>query len=254
VPFDDEDEALMRAFATSAAIAVVTADSVERSRLRTAIAAAEAERGRWARELHDETLQALGSLLVLLGGAAAAGDDTQLRAAVGEAVERVADEVANLRSIIAELRPAALDELGLGPALRALARRAAGGAGLEAAVDVGAIGENGNRLAGELETAVYRVAQEALANVTKHATATRVEMRLEVDGDALALTVADDGIGFDQESSSPRGFGLAGMRERVALAGGTLAVDGGSGGGTVLRATFPVGQPRSSSSSPRSSA
>ena len=253
--FGDEDETLLRAFASSAAIAVVTAESVEKSRLRTAIAAAEAERGRWARELHDETLQSLGGLLVLLASAESAGDDPQrLRQATALAVERVADEIASLRSIIAELRPAALDELGLVPALRALVRRTAGGAGLDADVDVSGIGEH-ERLAGALETAVYRVAQEALTNVARHADARRIALAVAGTGQEIRLTIADDGRGFDPAAPG-HGFGVAGMRERVTLAGGTLTIEPRAPG-TILRAVFPRVQPEDaegSASSPRSSA
>jgi signal transduction histidine kinase len=255
--FGDDDEMLLRAFASSAAIAVVTAESVEKSRLRTAIAAAEAERGRWARELHDETLQSLGGLLVLLASAESAGDDPErLRHATALAVERVADEIASLRSIIAELRPAALDELGLVPALRALVRRTAGGAGLDAEVDVAGLGEH-ERLAGPLETAVYRVAQEALTNVARHADARRIAVAVAATGQEIRLTIADDGRGFDPAAPG-QGFGVAGMRERVTLAGGTLTI-APRAPGTVLRAVFPRVQPEDdagggSASSPRSSA
>ncbi|HET6508108.1 MAG TPA: GAF domain-containing sensor histidine kinase [Baekduia sp.] len=254
--FGSRDADLLRAFASSAAIAVVTAETVEKSRLRTAIEAAEAERGRWARELHDETLQSLGGLLVLLASAHD-GDEAQLRATTEQAVEHLADEIAGLRSIIAELRPAALDELGLAPALRALVRRAAGGAGLEAATYI-ALDED-TRPAPELETAVYRVAQEALTNVAKHAHASRVSVRLASDDGELVLTIADDGNGFDPTAPSP-GFGVAGMRERVGLVGGTLQIEP-SPDGTILRAAFADPSPAvlppppaTPSSSPRSSA
>jgi signal transduction histidine kinase len=251
--FAARDADLLRAFASSAAIAVVTAETVERSRLRTAIEAAEAERGRWARELHDETLQSLGGLLVLLASAQD-GDQARLRESTALAVERLTDEIANLRSIIAELRPAALDELGLAPALRALVRRLAGGAGLEADVEI-ALDEDA-RLPAELETAVYRVAQEALTNVAKHAGASRVDVELrEADG-GLVLRIADDGRGFDPSAPSA-GYGVAGMRERVGLLGGTLQIEP-SREGTVLRAAFAASPssppPATSSSSPRSKA
>jgi signal transduction histidine kinase len=247
--FDAQDEDLFRAFASSAAIAVVTAETVEKSRLRTAIEAAEAERGRWARELHDETLQSLGGLLVLLASSQD-DDEERLRGATGQAVDRLADEIANLRSIIAELRPAALDELGLGPALRALVRRVAGGAGLDAAAEI-ALDEDA-RLEPELETAVYRVAQEALTNVAKHANASRVGVELRESGGELVLTISDDGNGFDPSAPSP-GFGVAGMRERVELLGGTLQIEP-SPDGTVLRAAFAALAAPASSSSPRSKA
>jgi signal transduction histidine kinase len=258
--FGERDEEMLRGFAASAAIAVVTAQSVEVDRLRATVAAADAERARWARELHDETLQALGGLHVLLEGAAAGGSEAQLRAAVRTACERVGDEIAGLRALIAELRPAALDELGLGPALNGLVRRVAGAQGLEAVADVE--GLNGTRLAPDLETAVYRVAQEALTNVAKHAGAQRVALHLTEDDDSIGLEVTDDGAGFDvaaarrrgaHDGDLPPGFGLAGMRERVMLAGGALDIASAPGGGTTVRARFPL-QRATSSSSPRSSA
>jgi signal transduction histidine kinase len=258
--FCDRDEELLRGFASSAAIAVVTAQSVEVDRLRATVAAADAERARWARELHDETLQTLGGLHVLLEGAAAEGTEAQLRDAVRVACERVTDELAGLRALIAELRPAALDELGLGPALSGLARRVAGGQGLEVLADVEL---NGTRLAPDLETAVYRVAQEALSNVAKHARAEHVELRVTTDDDSIALAIRDDGDGFDVVAARGAatdlapGFGLAGMRERVLLAGGALDIASApGGGGTTVRARFPIAQDdgATSSSSPRSSA
>src|SRR5439155_24075646 len=132
------EEQVMRAFAASAATAVATARTVEEDRLRHSLQAAESERRRWARELHDETLQALGGLNVLLKSAVRSSDPDVLRSAIGDATEHVAREIENLRSIITELRPAALDELGLAPALSTLANRVASASGLEvhAAIDV----------------------------------------------------------------------------------------------------------------------
>jgi signal transduction histidine kinase len=245
--FDDDDEQVLRAFAASAATAVATARSVEDSRLRAALESAEAERGRWARELHDETLQALGALKVLLAGAARAEDPERSRAAAREAVEHVTREIANLRSIIADLRPASLDTLGLGPALETLARRVADDHGLD--VDA-TIELDEHRLDPDTETAVYRVAQEALTNIVKHARAARVELRVLRDGNHVVLRVRDDGTGFDPEAPVS-GFGVAGMRERALLAGGRLVVTP-SASGTLVEASFPVAQP--SASSPRSSA
>jgi signal transduction histidine kinase len=246
--FNDDDEQVLRAFAASAATAVATARSVEDSRLRAALESAEAERRRWARELHDETLQALGGLKVLLSGALRAEDPVRLHAAAHQAVDHVTREIENLRSIIAELRPAALDSLGLGPALASLAQRFAQRQGLEveAAVDL----DDHERLAPETETAVYRVAQEALTNVVKHAQAGQVAVEVRREGERIVLRVADDGVGFDPEAPTS-GFGMAGMHERATLAGGVLTVTP-SASGTVVEATFPAVQP--SASSPRSSA
>jgi signal transduction histidine kinase len=251
VVFDRDDEQLLRAFAASAATAVATARSVEQDRLRAALESAEAERRRWARELHDETLQALGGLKVTLSAAARSDDPQRVRGAIAATVEGLSREIDNLRAIITELRPASLDALGLVPALQTLVARVATTEGLE--VDSGLeLGDDGDaRLDPEIETAVYRVAQEALTNVVKHARATRVTVRLSRSADVVMLSVTDDGVGFDP-SEATGGFGLVGMRERVGLVGGSLTLDG-TQGGVRLEATFPVAA-RQPDSSPRSSA
>ena len=127
--FDDEDERLLGAFAASAATAVATGKSVEEQRLRESIEASEQERRRWARELHDETLQSLAGLRVGLS-AALRGSEQELRAAVESAVENVVEEIANLRTLIVELRPAALDEYGAAAAIESLAERTAARQGI----------------------------------------------------------------------------------------------------------------------------
>ena len=120
--FDREDERLLGAFAASAATAVATGKSVEEQRMRQSIEASEQERRRWARELHDETLQSLAGLRVGLSSAMRGSDD-DLRTAVETAVESVTEEIANLRALIVELRPAALDEYGAAAAIESLAER-----------------------------------------------------------------------------------------------------------------------------------
>jgi signal transduction histidine kinase len=231
--FDDEDQSLMRAFAASAATAVAIAQSVEQERLRQSIAAAEAERGRWARELHDETLQGLAALRLVLS-AGLAGDDEALRVAVSDAIAQIGDQVADLRSLIAELRPPTLDQLGLEPALDALVSRAAVTNGLESEFTYSLE----ERLPEELESTVYRILQEALTNVGKHARAERVAVEVGRDEDLLVLRVSDDGVGVSG-SGAGRGFGLIGMRERVELAGGDLELRSDAGG-TTVRAQIPL--------------
>jgi signal transduction histidine kinase len=231
--FDADDEQLMLAFAASAATAVSTAQTVEHDRLRHAIRAAEEERGRWARELHDETLQGLAALRVGLSAAAREPDPEALRDHVGGAVEHIAGEIENLRAIISDLRPAALDQLGLAPALEALVQRTREKDGLGIALTVEL-----PTLDPEVETTVYRLVQEALTNVKKHAAATSVRVAATLAPGQIELTVVDDGRGFDPEAATA-GFGLAGMRERAALAGGTLDVTSGEAG-TTVRATLPA--------------
>ena len=235
--FTADDEALLEAFATSAAIAVATAQNVESDRLRRSMQAAEAERRLWARELHDETLQGLGALGVLLGSASRMDASPQVRGLLESATEQVGGEIANLRAIITDLRPAALDELGLVPALASLAQRTASRAGLEMATNLADL-ESGERLPGPIETTIYRIAQEALTNVAKHAGATTASLALHVESGTVAVEVTDDGTGFDPEETIS-GFGLVGMRERVELASGSLEIRRVDGR-TVVRARVPI--------------
>jgi signal transduction histidine kinase len=162
-----------------------------------------------------------------------------MRAAMAEAIGHVSAEIESLRALIAELRPPALDQLGLEPALASLVQRTATTSGLEIAADV-RLGGDGDRLQPELETTVYRIVQEALTNVAKHARATTVAVAVrEADG-CVDVRVADDGAGLGAGPRSSGGFGLVGMRERVELAGGELRIEGGRDGGTVVRARLPV--------------
>ncbi|MEA2172069.1 MAG: hypothetical protein QOF76_5369 [Solirubrobacteraceae bacterium] len=234
--FDAEQESLLVTFAASAATAVATAKTVERERLRESLQAAERERRRWARELHDETLQGLAALKVLLSAAnRAAPDRGSLGQTVDLAVGEIQTQINALRSLITELRPAALDEFGLEPALESLLARSATVAGLDVVSDIDL---GGRRLEPELETTVYRFVQEALTNVVKHAGAEHVRVRLTTQADDIQATVADDGCGFDTDRRVD-GFGLIGMHERAGLVGGTINVES-SGDGTTLRGSFPM--------------
>jgi signal transduction histidine kinase len=225
--FRAEDEQLLVSFAASAATAVSTAKSVERDRLRHALQAAEEERRRWARELHDETLQGLGGLRVGLAAAAREPDGEVLREHVRRAVEQLQNEITNLRAIITDLRPAALDQLGLEPALEALVHRVASVEGLDVSTEFEL-----QPLDPDVETTVYRLVQESLTNVARHARATCVSVKVRLDASRVTLSVADDGAGFDPEAAVT-GFGVQGMQERVALAGGTLEIASDAGGTTV---------------------
>ncbi|HJS96328.1 MAG TPA: GAF domain-containing sensor histidine kinase [Solirubrobacteraceae bacterium] len=232
--FSVEDEQLLRTFASSAANAVTIRRSVEADRLRSAITAADAERGRWARELHDQTLQALGGLRVLLAAAQRRNQALADEPAVRQAIEDIELEIENLRAIITDLRPSLLDDLGLRPAIDALLdrRRAAG---LQILSEVALDDLDG--LDPELETTIYRVLQEALTNIVKHAQAESVRVAAQVVGGEVRLEVQDDGEGFDVDAKTT-GFGLSGMRERVYLAGGSLEVQSGKTG-TTVRARLP---------------
>ncbi|HEY5318884.1 MAG TPA: GAF domain-containing sensor histidine kinase [Solirubrobacteraceae bacterium] len=238
--FTEEDEQVLVAFAASAATAVATAQTVQADRLRHTLEAAEAERKHWARELHDETLQALGGLKVLASAAGRYGDPERMAGALAELVAGLEGEIESLHSIISELRPASLDDLGLRPAIETLAQRhrVVHGTEVECRLTLPDPAESDRRLAPELETAVYRLVQEALTNVAKHAGAKQVRIDVAAADGQVKLEVADDGTGFDV-AVAEAGFGLTGMRERVALTGGVIEIASGRGG-TTVRATLPA--------------
>lgn len=255
-PFDAEDELVVSSFAAGAAglIAAVRAHADEK--LRLAIAASEQERRRWARELHDETLQELGALRLAQHAALAVDDPAAMRAAVERATDQVERVIAGLEEVIHDLRPAALDQLGVAAALEALIERVEGRFGIEVEADLALPGDGSapERLAPELEATLYRVVQEALTNVGKHAGASRARVAIDVRDGAVVATVEDDGTGIDPARRG-QGFGLIGMRERVALLGGELKVGPGAGGGTRVVATLPLrGAGAQRSTSPFSSA
>ena len=238
--FSEDDEQVLRTFAASAATAVVLAQSVQADRLRSSLAAADAERRHWARELHDETLQSLGGLRIRLSSALRRDDLPQAQEAMREAVAHLEQEIDNLRAIITELRPAALDELGLRSAIEGLLdrHREQSGFHLDGELVLPGPSARAGRLEEDLETAVYRLVQEALTNVAKHAKANRVRVAVSESDGQVSIEVQDDGSGFDLQTAS-HGFGLAGMQERANLAGGTLSVDS-SERGTLLRASLPA--------------
>jgi len=239
--FSAEDESLLTGFATSSAMAVATAQTVAEARLRDSIEIAERERRRWARELHDETLQGLGALRVRLA-TSLRGDPQHMAEAVMAAVVQIEDEIANLRSLITELRPAALDELGLEAAIESLVDSHTAATGHEVRMTITLALESGviaDRLNRELESAIYRIVQEALTNVARHASAERVWVEVSESSESILIVVRDDGAGFDMDRRT-RGFGLIGMRERVALRGGSPTIVSTPGTGTELRGRIPL--------------
>jgi signal transduction histidine kinase len=239
--FEADDEHILNSFAASAAIAIATAQSVEDERRRNSVEASEQERRRWARELHDETLQELGALKVLLQGARQSDPPEAMTAAMDQAVEQIQLSISGLQGLITELRPAALDELGTGPALDALIKRTAATSGLDIRARVDLDYEQGRtpyRHVPEVETAIYRIVQESLTNVIKHAAAEHVEIDLIEAAGRVAISVRDDGAGFDPTQRAD-GFGLLGMRERVSLVAGDLVVQSTPGGGTTVTASLP---------------
>jgi len=235
--FTEEDEQLLMSVAASAATAVATARSVAAARLRLSVEAADQARARWARELHDETLQGLTGVRMVLSAGLARGDADPLRRAADTADAHLAEEMRKLRDLIAELRPAALDDLGLGPAIESLAKRQAAIGAFAVEVDVDL--ESEQRLDRDTETAIYRIVQEALSNAVKHAGAQGVRLRVRQLPDRVQVAVEDDGRGFEPDAIQA-GFGLTGMRERALLGGGQLWVTSSNGGPTRVTAVLPV--------------
>jgi signal transduction histidine kinase len=240
--FTADDERLLEAFAASAATAVATAETVETERRRQRLAAAEQERARWARELHDETLQNLAALrLRLVSQLRRRSPERSLIKAVTDAVADLQREIATLRALITDLRPSALDDIGTKAAVEDLAERVRH-RGLEVSVAIDLAYEQGRqpvRHTPELETGMYRIVQEALNNAQRHGDAERASVRIEEDETAVHVIIRDDGRGFDPEA--PRaGFGLIGMQERAELLGGTLEITSAPGEGTAVQATLPA--------------
>jgi signal transduction histidine kinase len=203
------------------------------------LSAHEAERKRIARELHDDTAQALTSILVRLrllehsaAGAEVLRNVEELRDLTGSALDAV-------RRMAMDLRPASLDDLGLVPALRAYVEKYSQDWPVVATLTVKGIKR---RLPRDLELVLYRVAQEALANVAKHARAGRAEVTLSRHRNEVSLVISDDGIGI-QPTRGPgggSGLGLFGMSERLALVNGVLGVKSAPGKGTVVTARVRV--------------
>jgi signal transduction histidine kinase len=237
--FSPEDERLMEAFAASAATAVVTAQTVEAQSLQRSVEASELERRRWARELHDDSLQELAALKLRLGALGHA-EPGELATAVADAVGHVDASIRAMRGLITDMRPASLDQLGVEPALEALVARSEGLSGLQIRLRTELRGEP--RLKPAIETTVYRVVQEALTNVAKHAEASTVDVAVIEDDATITVRVADDGGGFSPGEETA-GFGLIGMRERLRLAGGRLEVRSDAGRGTTIHASIPVTRP-----------
>jgi signal transduction histidine kinase len=238
--FTTTDQRLLEAFATSAALAVATAQSAQTERRSQRLAATEQERGRWARELHDDTLQGLAALRFGLAATLRTGNPQSALAAIRTAVDQLDGDIAGLRSLITDLRPAALNEFGPGAAIKALADRVRR-MGLDVDVSVDFAHEQGReptRLAPDLETAVYRLTQEALTNARKHGNARRAVVQIIEETTTVHVMVRDDGDGYDP-SARTAGFGLLGMHERAQLLGGALDIATRPGHGTTVTATLP---------------
>jgi len=236
--FNHDDFRLAETFATRAAVAVELSQRVARDAVRRVVQAQELERRNLARELHDETGQALTSILLGLKPLEEALADHPARAALVELREHVVTALQDVRRLAVELRPAVLDDFGLVPALERLTDAFAEQSDLR--VDFhSALGEI--RLPTEVETTLYRVVQESLTNIAKHASARNVSVSIARRESSVAAVIEDDGAGFDQRAVREDGVGLLGMRERLSFVDGRLEIESRPGAGTTIVAEVPLG-------------
>ncbi len=234
--FAEEDLRLVETFAQRVATAAELSQRVARDSLRRVMDAQELERRRIARELHDETGQALTSLLLGLKEVEDAPTDEARRESLASLREITVAALQDVRRLAVELRPKALDDFGLAPALERLVTLFSEQTGIPVDLEH-RLGET--RLPAGVETALYRITQEALTNVVKHAQASRVSVVLTRKDASVTAVIEDDGQGIDLEQTGETGFGLLGMRERVELLGGRLQVEGGEAGTAVI-AEVPI--------------
>jgi signal transduction histidine kinase len=237
--FSDNDLRLAETFASRAALAVDLSQRIARDALRRVVDAQELERRRLARELHDETGQALTSILLGLRTLEETLDGPGPQAAVADLRELVVATLQDVRRLAVELRPKVLDDFGLVPALERLTETFAEQTGIVVRFESGLGAE---RLPAEVETALYRIVQESLTNIVKHAHARTISIALTRKPGTVAVVVEDDGQGFDPAGVREGGFGLEGMRERVGLLDGRLQVESSEGAGTTLVAEVPASQ------------
>jgi two-component system sensor histidine kinase UhpB len=230
--------------------AVARRHSLARERAQARSDGEERERRRWARELHDETLQELAAVQMVLS-AAGMGESAAVNEAVDQARSLIANQITSLRHLILEMRPFALDQLGLAPALETLCRRTEETFGLNVELRVGAEWRGlEDELPPEAQAHVYRIVQEAVNNAVKHAQASRLLVELGSDDQAISVVVRDNGRGIDQQPSASvnrsalrtvvsTGTGLSAMRERGHLLDGHLSVGSTPGEGTCVILLIP---------------
>ena len=235
--FDQADQELIELLAAHAAIAIENARLYERSRELSVIE----ERNRLARELHDAMTQTLFSLSLTADAAATLvrSDPERAEAEIRRVTQLARDTMAELRSLIFELRPAELESEGFVATLAkhlAVLERAYG---IHATLEV----HGERRLPGAVEAELFRIVQEALNNVVRHARATAVGVSITMTADTVLVEVHDDGVGFDPSARPIRStrLGLTSMRERAQGLGGVIAVDSTPGRGTTVRVEVPVG-------------
>jgi signal transduction histidine kinase len=235
--FTEEDLRLAETFAARAAVAAELSTRVAREAVARVVDAQELERRRLARELHDETGQALTSMLLGLRAVEEAKDVSEVSEATSRLRELLVETLQDVRRLAVELRPKALDDFGLVPALERLTETFTEQTGIPVELEA-LLGED--RLPFAIETALYRIVQEALTNVIKHSRASRVSVLLTLKQDTVATVIEDDGVGFEPEQARDGGLGLVGMRERIALLDGRLAIESSAEGGTSIVVEVPV--------------
>jgi signal transduction histidine kinase len=235
--FNDNDVRLAETFASRAAIAVDLSQRIARDSFRRIVDAQEVERRRLARELHDETGQALSSILLGLKALDEQMGSDAARRAVSDVRELVVSTLHDVRRLAVELRPKVLDDFGLVAALERLTETFGAQTGIGIRFESGLAG---GRLPADVETALYRIVQESLTNIVKHSHARNISIVLVRKPGAVAAVIEDDGLGFDPDSVRDGGYGLVGMRERVGLLDGRLQIESSEGGGTTLVAEVPL--------------
>jgi signal transduction histidine kinase len=253
--FDETEQELLNAIGNQVAVAVENArlyaelqrkEHLRGELLRKVIGAQEEERRRIARELHDETSQNLAALMYATEEAADMRKVVEVRERLEQMRNLTQRTLDGVHKLVFDLRPTMLDHLGLVPAIRWYAEQRLSASQTRITVFENCSGEAEScRLPPEMETALFRVAQEAISNVARHALARNVRLTLVRDHAHVGIEIEDDGVGFDlvEVSLSPhsaRGLGLLGMRERVELLGGEFDIDSAPGYGTHLRIDVPL--------------
>jgi signal transduction histidine kinase len=270
--FDQEEQASFTAIGNQIAIAVENArlyaevqykERVRGELFQKALAAQEEERKRIARELHDEISQSLTALLYQ----AEEGLEWESSSRIKERLESICDltqhTLDDIHNLIFDLRPSTLDQLGLIPALRWLAQSRLETRGIRVALQVNSnmspldVKTDSQRLSPDIETALFRVIQEAINNIARHSAARNVEIKLDLDENTAIVSIKDDGIGFDLSelsvissqdiesqdsllSTNARGLGISGMQERIELLGGELEIITAPGSGTRIFIRVPL--------------
>jgi len=263
--FDPTEQALLTAIGNQIAVAIDNArlyaevqhkEFMRCELLKKVITAQEEKRKRIARELHDDTSQALTALLYAAEEAMEVRKLAEVRLLLKNMRTLAQRTLDGVHKVIFDLRPTMLDHLGLIPAVRWLAESRLQPAGMRVTIveagnhrDPGAASAKPRRLPPEVETCLFRVVQEAISNIARHALARNVQISLNLDEDLAEVTISDDGIGFDVVAlslspDSGRGLGLMGMRERVMLLGGEMEIDTAPGYGTRITVTVPTHETR----------